>query len=83
MKEKNADVIEPDYIRLRKRKEQHKISHLRFFAGIFTWLGMGYIGETYFPEGLWLFFGILGFALMILIIYFYEVKALIRRIRRL
>ena len=46
-----------------------RVSHLKFFAGIGTWIGMAYIGTTYFPEGLWDFFGIMGFILMILIIY--------------
>lgn len=46
-----------------------RISLLRFFAGIIVWIGMSYTGTTYFPEGLWYIFGILGFALGLLIIY--------------
>ena len=57
-------------------------SVIRIMAGIIAWLGVSYIGTTYFPEGLWYMFGILGFVLMILIIYYYEVRALIRRVRR-
>ncbi|MEM0142595.1 MAG: hypothetical protein QXL94_01375 [Candidatus Parvarchaeum sp.] len=59
-----------------------KISHLRLFAGIVTWLAISYLGTNYAPEGLWYVFGIAGFILMIIIIYFYELVALVRRLKR-
>lgn len=42
---------------------------LKVVSGVVVWLIVSYIGTAYFPEGLWDFFGIMGFILMILIIY--------------
>ena len=47
----------------------NKVSHFRFFAGIVVWLFVAYVGFTYFFNSADIF-GILGFSLMILIIYF-------------
>ena len=57
-----------------------KVSFGRVVVGIGAWLGVSYAGASYLPVKLWYMSGILGFVSMILIIYFYEVRALIKRL---